>query len=161
MHSSAASMSLSEIFLPETILCGLEARTKVGAIEEMVRRLVTLRRLGPELEPWVVQMLVAREGVGSTALWGGMAMPHNRVTCTDRYVGALAIDPRGIDFGGPSGDPTHVIFLLLAPMEGRERYFEVLGRIAAIGKQKSQFLQLRGCRTPEEAHLFLRELDRQ
>ena len=75
-------------------------------------------------------------------------------------LGALAIDPEGVDFAAVGGGPVHVIFLILAPTEGRNQYFDVLGKIAAVARDKSLLLRLRGCRTPGEAHAFLQELDR-
>ena len=41
-----------------------------------------------------------------------------------------------------------------------EELYEILGRITAIGRDKSRRAQLRGCRSAEAAHHFLQELDR-
>jgi PTS system nitrogen regulatory IIA component len=145
----------------EAIVVGLEQRTKAGAIEEMVHQLVELGRLALGEEKAVVQSILAREKLGSTALGNGIAFPHCRTSLTETFTGVLALDLRGIPFDAVDGEPVSSIFLLLAPLDGREWHYEVLGRIAAIGRDKSQRLQLRGCRTAEAVHHFLRELDRQ
>jgi PTS system nitrogen regulatory IIA component len=107
----------------------------------------------------VVQSILAREQLGSTALGKGIAVPHCRSSRTEKFVGVLGVEPRGVPFDALDGDPVYSIFLLLAPLDGRERHYEVLGRITAIGRDATLRLQLRGCRTAEAAYNFLLELD--
>jgi PTS system nitrogen regulatory IIA component len=160
INPARMSVGLAEIFPPEAIVMGLESRTKQGAIAELVHHLVGLGRLGKDDEKGVVESMLTREKLGSTALYAGLAFPHCRSTVTDRFVGALGIEPDGILFdGGPSGS-VQSVFLFLAPLEQREELYEVLGRIAAIGRDKSRLAQLRGCSTAKAAHRFLQELDR-
>ncbi len=73
----------------------------------------------------------------------------------------LGIEPGGIPFDAVGGGVVYSIFLLLAPLERREELYEVLGRITAVGRDKSRRAQLRGCRTAEAAYHFLQESDRQ
>jgi mannitol/fructose-specific phosphotransferase system IIA component (Ntr-type) len=153
-------VGLAEIFRPEAIIVGLTNRTKPGAIAELVHSLVALGRLGQDAEQTVAASVLTREKLGTTALGNGIAFPHCRTSCTEKFVGALGLEPRGIPFDAVDGEPVFSIFLLLAPLEGREQYFDVLGRIAAVGRDKSQRFQLRGLRTAEQAHHFLQEMDR-
>lgn len=155
------SIGLAEIFAPEAIVVGLEQRTKQGAVEELVHRLVERGRLGAAEEKAVVQSILAREKLGSTALGNGIAYPHCRTSVTEKFIGVLGLEPRGVPFDAVDGGPVQSIFLLLAPLDKREQHYEVLGRITAIGRDKSQRIQLRGCHTAEAVHHFLQELDRQ
>lgn len=156
---TSSSLGLSEVFPPETILIGIRERTKHGAIEEMVRHLVGLGYLEATLEKTVVEMILAREKMGTTGV-NRIAFPHCRGSFTERFIGVVAVDKGGIPFDALDGDPVHAIFLVLAPLERREQHFELLGRIAALGKDKGQRLQLQGCRSAERLHSFLQELDR-
>jgi mannitol/fructose-specific phosphotransferase system IIA component (Ntr-type) len=160
--TSAAKISvgLAEIFPPEAIVVGLKSRTKQGAIAELVRHLVRLGYITEDEEGAVVDSILAREKHGSTALYDGVAFPHCRSSFTERFAGVLGIEPAGIPFDAVSGGPVQSIFLFLAPLERREELYEVLGRITAIGRDKSRRAQLRGCRSAEAAHRFLQELDR-
>ena len=155
------AIGLAEIFPPEAILVGLEHRNKQGVIEELVHHLAELGCITEEEEKPVVQSILARENLGSTALGNGIAFPHCRSSLTEKFIGVLGIDSRGVPFNAVDGEPVHSIFLILAPLDGREKHYEVLGKFMAIGRDKSQRVQLRGCRTPEAAHRFLQELDRQ
>jgi mannitol/fructose-specific phosphotransferase system IIA component (Ntr-type) len=159
--ASTASPGLAEIFRPGAIVVGLNSRTKPGAIQELVHRLSELGHLDADGAQAVVEGVCAQEKRASTAVYDGMAFPHLRSGLAERFVGALAIDPGGIPFDSVGGGPVYSIFLLLAPLEKREGLYGVLGRLVAIGRDKSRRAQLRGCRTPEAAHDFLQEMDRE
>jgi PTS system nitrogen regulatory IIA component len=159
-RADSTPIGLAEIFPPEAILLGLEKRTKRGVIEELVHHLVQLGHVGAGEEQAVVESVLAREKVSSTALGNGIALPHCRSSLTGRFLGVLGLDPRGISFDAVDGEPVQSVFLLLAPLAIWDKHYEVLGRITAIGRDKSRQVQLRGCRTPEAVHHFLQELDR-
>jgi nitrogen PTS system EIIA component len=160
--TSTAKMSvgLAEIFPPEAIVVGLKSRTKQSAVAELVHHLVGLGFIMEGDEKGVVESILAREKLGSTALYDRLAFPHCRSTFTERFVGVLGIEPDGIPFDTVNGGSVQSIFLFLAPLERREELYEVLGRITAIGRDKSRRAQLCGCRTADAAHRFLLELDR-
>lgn len=154
------SIRLADIFRPEAIVVGLKARTKHDAVAELVHRLAELEYIKGSDEKGVVESIVAREKLGSTVLYEGLAYPHCRSSLTEHFVGVLGIEPDGVSFEAAIGPTVQSIFLFLAPLERREELYEVLGRIAALGRDKSRRTQLRGCRCPETAHRFLQELDR-
>lgn len=160
--TGAAKMAvrLAEIYPPEAIAIGLRSRTKQGAIAELVRHLVRLGYITDDEEGAVVDSILAREKSGTTALYDGVAFPHCRSSFTERFVGVLGIEPDGIPFDAVGGGAVHCIFLFLAPLERRKELYEVLGRITAIGRDKSRHAQLRGCRSAEAAHHFLQDSDR-
>jgi mannitol/fructose-specific phosphotransferase system IIA component (Ntr-type) len=155
------AVGLAEIFPPEAIAVGLRSRTKQGAIAELVRHLVGLGYISEGEERAVVDSILAQEKSGTTALYDGVAFPHCRSRFTKRFVGVLGIEPDGIPFDAVGGGAVHCIFLFLAPLERREELYVVLGRIKAIGRDKSRRAQLRGCRSAEAAHHFLLDSDRQ
>ncbi|CAN5248493.1 PTS IIA-like nitrogen regulatory protein PtsN [soil metagenome] len=159
-RSISTSTGLAEIFPVEAIVIGLAQRTKRGAIVELVRQLVDLGHVKSGDSPAVLESILAREKLGSTALYDGIAFPHCRSSCVERFVGILGIEPDGIPFDAVSGGKVHSIFLFLAPLERREELFEVLGRITAIGRDKSRGVQFRGCRTAEAVHHLLLDSDR-
>jgi mannitol/fructose-specific phosphotransferase system IIA component (Ntr-type) len=102
---------------------------------------------------------MAREEMGSTAVGNGIAMPHCRTSLTERFMGAVAIDANGVDFGALDGQPVHLVFLLLAPLDQRERLFDILGRISSLRQEKTIRTQFRGCRSKEDVTAILDEMD--
>lgn len=160
IRSVSVSVGLAEIFLPEAIVIGLAERTKRGVVEELVHHLVVLGHLSAEDKQAVVEGILARENMGSTALGNGIAFPNCRTSVTEKFTGVLGLEPRGIPFDAADGEPVESIFLVLAPLDGRDKHYEVLGRITAIGQDKGRRMQLRGCRTAAAVHEFLQDLDR-
>jgi mannitol/fructose-specific phosphotransferase system IIA component (Ntr-type) len=161
-RAARTSVGLAEIFPPEAIVVGLKDRTKQGVIADLARHLAGLRTIVEDQVAIVVESILAQEKFGSTALYqGGVAFPHCRSSCTERFVGALGIEPNGIPFEEVTGGAVHAVFLLLAPLDRREELYSILGRFTALGRDKSRCAQLRGCRTAAAAHHFLLELDSQ
>ncbi len=152
-------VGLAEIFPPDAIVVGLKDRTIYGAVAELVHHLVELGVLRPGDEPDIVESILARERRGTSALSEGVASPHCRSTVTERFASILGLEPEGVAVDA-NGGAVQSVFLFLAPLERSEELHEILGRITAIGRDKSRLIQLRGCRTTEAAHRFLQELDR-
>jgi len=158
-HLVLPSIGLAQILPPEAIVIGLVQRTKRGVIEELVHHLVELGNVMQGQEKAVVESVLAREKLGSSALGNGIAFPHCRWSPLEKLIGVLGLEPRGILFDAVDGEPVHCVFLLMVPHNDRVNHYELLGRITAIGRDKSVRLQLRGCRTGAAAHEFLQKLD--
>jgi PTS system nitrogen regulatory IIA component len=154
-----SSVRLSELFPPEAIRVGLEPREKSAVIEGLVRHAVVLGHLPQQEQGHVLDALLERESMGSTALGNGVAVPHCRCRSLKRFVGVAGFLDQGIPFNAVDGEPVDRVFLTLAPLDSPEQYFEVLGRLVAIGRNKSLRLLLRGCQTAEHVSAFLKELD--
>src|SRR5262249_742463 len=125
---------LAPIFPREAIVVGLQSRTKQGVIAELVQHLVRRGGITEEEAKVAIQNIFAREKLGSAALYSGIAFPHCSCSFTERFLGVLGIEPRGIPFDALDGDPVHSIFLILAPLDRRHELYELLGRITAIGR---------------------------
>lgn len=159
MSTTVTAVRLAEVFSPELIVLGLKQRTKQGVIAELVRRLIDTGRVEPGNEAPLVQLIMAREEMGSTALGNGIAMPHCRLSLTEQFMGVVAIDPNGVDFGALDRQPVHLVFMLLAPLEQRERLFEILGRISSLRQEKTIRTLFRGCRSKEDVTAIFEEMD--
>jgi mannitol/fructose-specific phosphotransferase system IIA component (Ntr-type) len=155
---SYASLSLAEVFPTESIVIGLKQRTKPEVVAELVQHLVKLGTIAEGQAEALVQRILAREQLGSTAIGNGIAFPHCRSNLTDKFIGVLGLDPKGIPFDALDGKLVYSIFLLIAPLDAR--YYDVLGKVAAIGCDKWQRLRFRECRTPDEAHHYLLGIER-
>jgi PTS system nitrogen regulatory IIA component len=66
----------------------------------------------------LLDMVLARQQQSSTAVGGGIALPHARfplVAGVHELVLALGLAAQPVDFGAPDGAPVTAVFLLLAP----------------------------------------------
>ena len=109
-------MKLTEILVGDACLVDLKARTKKEAVRELAEALAnSVEGLdGAEL----IQLLLERERLGSTAMGDGIAIPHARIESLDRLLAGFGRSREGVDFDSLDGKPTHIFFLLVAP--GRE-----------------------------------------
>ncbi len=109
-------MKLTDILVRDACLVELKARTKKDAVRELAEALAD----GAEgLDgAALMQMLLERERLGSTAMGDGIAIPHARIESLDRLLASFGRSRQGVDFDSLDGKPTHIFFLLVAP--GRE-----------------------------------------
>jgi PTS system nitrogen regulatory IIA component len=155
-----APLRLADLFPPRAIRVGLEQPSKPAAIEALVRHAVGLGYLRLEEVRSVLDTILARENLASTGLGHGLALPHCQCKSLDRLVGVAGLLHRGIPYDAMDGEPVDWVFLTLAPSDTPDQSFEALGRLAAVGRNKSLLLLLRECRTAEQISAFLEELDR-
>ena len=153
-------LRLTELFPPQAIRVGLNHHSKSAVIEELVRHAVVLGYLGRQEERLLIDTILAREDLGSTALGNGLAFPHCQWRTLDRFVGVAGLLHHGIPFDAVDGEPVDWIFLTLAPPSIPEQSFDVLGRLAAIGHNQGLRLLLSDCRTVEQIYAFLDGIDR-
>ena len=154
-----SSIALARIYPPEASAVGMANTSKQSVIAALVRRLVTLGGIPSREEYGLIKAIMARESLGTTALGNGVAFPHVRTHLAERLLGVLGLERGGIAFDALDGSPVYGVFLLVAPEDVTKEYFEVLGRITAIGKDKTLRLQLRGCRSAEAVQRFLQGMD--
>lgn len=107
--------SVSEALQRGGIFYDLPGNTPETALREVVSRLA----LPPTLDPdFLLQTLLAREALGSTALGNGIAIPHVRNPIV-RQAGESAISlcflRNPIDFDAVDGRPVSILFTLVTP----------------------------------------------
>lgn len=119
-----------ELYIPE-----LDAGNKKEILEQFVDLLHKKRRvLDKEI---VLDMLLKRENLGSTAMGDGLAIPHGRTLTTRKLVVAFGRCTQGLDFDAPDGKPVHLFFLIIAPYRERQnQYLPTLGKVAEFFRKK-------------------------
>ncbi len=79
------------------------------------------------------EILVAREQAGTTAMGGGIAIPHVRHPMV-LPVGSPAITlfflEKPVDFGAPDGQPVHALFWLVSPTPAA--HLQIVSRLASL-----------------------------
>ncbi|MHC5020436.1 MAG: PTS sugar transporter subunit IIA [Planctomycetota bacterium] len=129
----------------------LEATDKASALEEMVELLVTDPRAG-ERDP-LIQAILARDEIVSTAIGFGIAIPHARIESVKRLCMAVGLSPGGIDYPSIDDKPVRVVVMIAASSEDQNLYLRVLSKVMAFLKRERE--NLMKCTTPEEAFALL------
>jgi len=106
---------VSEALLNGGIFYDLPGDTPESTLHEVVYRL----KLPPCLDPeFLLQTLLAREALGSTAFGNGIAIPHVRnpiVGQTSESAISLCFLKNPIDFDAIDGQPVTILFTLVTP----------------------------------------------
>jgi PTS system nitrogen regulatory IIA component len=126
-------MSLQGLLEPGRVLCNVEARSRKHVLEILSELLASAENDLTAGE--IFDSLVARERLGSTALGGGVALPHGRVPGIDGSIAAFVRLSQGVEFDAPDGLPVTLVLGLLVPEQASEQH---LGELSSIAKRLSR-----------------------
>jgi len=147
-------MRLQEFLTPDAIRLDLDAATR----EAVLRDLVALLRVSDTDAETLLRVLLRREGIGSTGVGRGIAIPHCRSLVVNRVRLAFGRHPAGLDYAAIDGRPVHNFFLILAPpLEVSNLYLPILGRIAQFAKEVDVPERLTQLETPDQLLALLNE----
>jgi PTS system nitrogen regulatory IIA component len=124
---------LAEFFHESLCIFDLKASDARGALTEMVGC------IGDNLhfkdKDLLLDMLINRESLGSTAIGKGVAFPHGRSLAIQELTVLFARSTAGVDFNALDSKPTHLFFLIIAPPQDKENlYLQVLGHLVELIK---------------------------
>lgn len=138
---------LAELFTPGRIALDVEASSKRQLLRELAE--LVARDLGVDPET-ILEALLEREKLGSTAIGEGIAIPHARVESIDDLVGAFIRLVKGVDFDALDEEPVDLIFLLLAPAAtSSAEHLRILAKLARALRDPELREALRHAETPE------------
>jgi len=141
-------MRLSDALALERIELNLASRAKLAVIEEMIDLASNSADIG-ECGA-IVSRVLEREGLSSTAVDHGIAIPHAHCEQVDDVVAALGICREGLDYEAPDGQPVHLVFLILASPKATPAYLSVLGRTARIFHREEARREVLAAASPQE-----------
>jgi nitrogen PTS system EIIA component len=145
-------------FLPEELVFpALDAGSKEGVLQELARGLAQAH---PEIDPAkLVEVLLEREKLGSTAIGDGIAIPHGKLPGLSTVLGAFGRHPAGLDFQSLDGAPTKLFFLLVAPEDSAGMHLKALARVSRLLKDAAFRSRLVAAETREALYQLIREED--
>jgi PTS system nitrogen regulatory IIA component len=127
---------LASYFSEPLCIFDLKATTKREALAEMVEAVCADRDIRDR--DLILEMLLNRESLGSTAIGKGVAFPHGRTLAVRDLSIVFAHSAAGIDFDSVDRKPTHIFFLIIAPPQDRDNvYLQVLGRVVDLIKDEA------------------------
>jgi PTS system nitrogen regulatory IIA component len=123
-------MKLHALLDDGLVLPRLEARDRTGVLREMAARLEA--RHAPGLDDSLLDKLLKREELGTTAIGKGVAVPHCRAKGLTAPALLLGLSPDGVAFDAVDGKPSHVFFLLVSPEDNPGAGLRLLAAIAGL-----------------------------
>lgn len=141
-------MQLTDILSLSRISCDSQASSKKRVLEQLSDLIandqVALSRVD------IFDSLLARERLGSTGLGHGIAIPHGRISNSERALGAIIKLREGIDYEALDHQPVDLLFALLVPEKSTEEHLQLLAQLAEMFSNREVVEKLRQANNPAE-----------
>ena len=129
-------MKISEFLCSKAISADLKGTNKEEIIDELVALLVNSGVIEKKNRSKLVEILLQREALGSTAIGQGIAIPHGKSDTISKLTAGLGVSKKGVDVDSLDGEPAYIFFLLLAPIDSAGPHLKALARISRLLKDK-------------------------
>ena len=139
--------ALDNLLNPKRVMCQVDAASRKRVFELVAQQIADDAKL---TEHSVYTQLFAREKLGSTALGGGVAIPHCRVADCEQPLGCLVTLASGVDFDAPDSREVDLLFVLLVPEEATQIHLDLLAEIARRFSNAQYCAGLRGAESASQ-----------
>jgi len=143
---------LTDLIAPDAVVPALKVISKKQALQELAARAAALTG---QNERSIVEVLMQREKLGSTAVGNGIAIPHGKLPKLEKLFGLFARLGRPIDFEALDAQPVDLIFLLLAPEGAGADHLKALARVARLLRDPDVVHKLRASQDAEALYAVL------
>jgi PTS system nitrogen regulatory IIA component len=145
-------MDIQHVLSPDAVIGRLKTTSKKHALQEMAK--VAARKV--PLAAWqILDLLLERERLGTTAVGHGVAIPHIKSPDLERVTGVFARLERPVAFDADDGEPVDLIFLLTAPVSAGADHLKALAMVSRTLRDRSLCEKLRGTDNPDALYALL------
>jgi len=141
-------MNINDMLSDGAFLMNFDGTSKKQVLEELSK--LAEIKLGINSRT-LLENLIKREKLGSTAVGNGIAIPHANVATIDRPFVFVSTLTNGLDFNSTDDLPVDIIFLLIAPNNKGSEHLQALALISRLLRNKELTTKLRGCKSAESA----------
>jgi len=127
-------IDLSSLIKPKYIVLSLKQNKKTGIIKELADLANKYIRL--KNNKVLLNAILERERLGSTALGNGIAIPHAKIKNLKKPLLILGRAEEGVDFDSLDGEKTYLFFLLISPQDKVGLHLKILAKISHLIKDK-------------------------
>lgn len=145
-------MEIADLLTENDITIDLAANRERLALARIVGRLISGTGVD---EKTLLEKLLMRERLGSTALGHGVAIPHAVLDEISRPAASLTRLSQGIDFDSPDYEPVDLFLTILWPQENVTGFLPALAQASRLLRSVTLRDRLREARSPAEALTFL------
>ena len=137
---------LSDLLRPDAVLMDAAAANKKAIFHSMATAIAPHIAIDARL---IVDVITAREKLGSTGFGNGVAIPHGKMEGLDQVVGVFARLTQPIEFQSVDGLPVDLVFMLLSPVGAGADHLKALARVSRRLRDRAFLAKLRGAGSPD------------
>lgn len=148
-----STIALKDIITPNLTLYDQDNNQKKRKILEKISQLAA--KQNPDLNPMeILEALIKRERIGSTAVGHGVALPHARISGIEHPLCIVLALKNAINFSDDSKSPNEIdlvdiIFSLLVPTDATELHLKLLAALNEKLQSKAYRDRLRQANTDQ------------
>ena len=145
-------MEIADLLSLSGVVDGLKAGSKKQLLQELSA--MAAARTAQE-EHAVLDVLLARERLGSTGVGAGVAIPHGKLAGVVRPSALFARLREPIEFDAIDEQPVDLVFLLLMPDSAGADHLKVLALVSRLLRDQRVRERLRGADSAEALYAVL------
>ena len=138
-------MLIMDFLSKKAIVTDIKSTKKEDVIKELVDSLIDSGEIEKRCRNKLIDALMSRESLGSTAIGQGIAIPHAKSDCVTKLLAAFGLSKKGVDFDSLDGELAYIFFLLVAPQDSAGPHLKALAHISRLLKDKYFRDTLRSC----------------
>ncbi|WOC32847.1 MULTISPECIES: PTS fructose transporter subunit IIABC [Caproicibacterium] len=123
-------MKIDELLQSEGIALQEAASSKEEAIDKLIQLLDQEGCISDKAA--FKAGILEREQKSSTAVGGGIAIPHAKVAAVKKAGIAAMTVPAGVEYGAADHKPSDLLFMIAAPASGSDLHLQALQRLAVL-----------------------------
>ena len=133
----------------------LSAISCTSAKQVFARLSAALSNVTGASERDILQAILEREQLGSTAVGHGVVLPHARLHDIKHPIGGFARLVTPIEFDAVDEQPCDLVFMLLAPDGSGADHLRALAKVARVMRQPDLREKLRNAGSEDELRMIL------
>jgi mannitol/fructose-specific phosphotransferase system IIA component (Ntr-type) len=141
-------MDLSDYTIPGGFLPRFKCDTVAVVVDRLVERI--LEDESTDVATEVTRKVMTRESEVSTAIGGGLIIPHARFRGIGQARLGVATLADPLEVPSEDGKPIDIVILLIGPEGDPRQMLRVLARLARLVRQESFLQGLREATTPDQ-----------
>ena len=106
-----------------------------------------------------LEVLLDRERLGNTGIGDNIAIPHGKLPQLSRLMLCFGRSLKGVDFDSMDGKPSHLFFMLLAPVNSAGLHLKALAKISRMLMSQPFRDNLMQAKGAEEIYRLIAERD--
>lgn len=141
-------MNIFSLLDPQSVLPNLEVSNKAEILERLVSSLEG--KVSAEESEKILEAVKEREGIMSTGVGKGLAIPHGKTPAIEQTYAAFAVLKEPIEYEAIDHKPVKMVFLLAGPQSSNSLHIKMLSRISRLMNNSDFRNRLLECTSAED-----------
>lgn len=131
------TVKISSLLKEKYIELNLKEKNKSKLIAELVNFIAKVALASEKEKKLFLKAIIEREKLGSTAIGGGIALPHAKIDSVRKIILAFGRSQEGVDFSSLDGEKTYIFFMVISPKQDIGGHLKILAKISRLLKDRS------------------------